>query len=56
VQPDKESWEVIAAAQHYVKTGDRSRLNTYRLKALKKLIIKLVPRTLMRGGEEQFEI
>lgn len=49
MQPDKESWEIIAAAQHYVKTGNRSRLNTYGLEAFKKADYQLGTRDINEG-------
>lgn len=49
MQLDKESWEIIAAAQRYVKTGDPSKLNTYGLKALKKADYQLGSRDISEG-------
>jgi len=49
MQPDKESWEIITATQRYVKTGDRSILNTYGLEALKKADYQLGTRDINEG-------
>lgn len=35
-QLDKQSWQVVAAAQRYVKTGDSSEIQEFDIAALKK--------------------
>lgn len=54
-QLDEQSWQVVAAAQRYVKTGDPSELRGFSLVILKKAEYQLGERDLNAGWRKAIQ-